>query len=259
MAKPVRESPASEPKPGPGRPRKVRGADLDSASRWAEIEKYYVEGDHTATGVQYFPSIDQLADRFHMAPESIQARARNHKWRAKQDRFRDQLERVRQEAKAVTVAQNAAEFDNRSFNVAQVGMESVGRQMAQVSAEIRMADEWLRGFNPENVPTLGDGRPDIQNIVREAVMMTVSQANMRRERALELKRLAEAAKALHELAHDALGDIPAGASNSDPPRHIQSMIEQLKASPERWDQLLALPYPSGANPVVIHVESRDAE
>ena len=158
---------------------------------WADIQRAYVEGlrvPGTKDERRWF-NLKELAEHFGANYDLVWRRSSQYRWQDAKDAHERlaALERSRKRAKQI--AENSLDFDEKSHNVAKMGLAMVTTRLAEIANEVQTK----RPFRDDALRRLQNG----EAVEREELYSAVRFA--------EMEGLASAAARFQEIGRKALG------------------------------------------------------
>lgn len=182
---------------------------------WQAIKKRYVEGVKTSeAGVHEWPSLDQVAAHFGVRPNRVREKSAQEGWVEARRKWQQQVEQVRQQARAAALAKEAVNLDGRALDAAKMGLQLCITRLAELGQLAQHRRQQSVGSG------VADSRLDAQ----------------------EQQRLAAAVDLWHKVGLRAIGDpethrVEITGANGAP---IEIATELKRDDPERITGVLAV-------------------
>lgn len=158
---------------------------------WPTLRKQYIEGIPTqdSKNERWYPNLRELAELHEMPYERLRKRSAEERWTHKKEAAELIVIAERSKKRAKEIAKNAMDFDEKSHNVAKIGMAMVTTRLAEIAKET----EVKRPFRDDAMDRLRKGEH-----VEPHELYTVVRYK-------ELEGLANAAERFNQLGMRALG------------------------------------------------------
>ncbi|QGJ92893.1 hypothetical protein PBI_CHIDIEBERE_1 [Gordonia phage Chidiebere] len=160
---------------------------------WEPVKRDFVEGIPTPGSEndddRVWPNLRELAEQHEIPYVRVRKRAANERWTVQRQQAQTQAAQERVKKRARRIETNALEFDDRSFNVAKLGMGMVTARLAEIGQEMNAK----KSIREQAIQDLQQGLPINKTDLYSAI------------RYGELDALANAATKFQELGHKALG------------------------------------------------------
>ena len=126
---------------------------------WTAIKKEYVEGV-SVDGELTYPTQKSMADKYGIAPETINRMAKKEQWEVQREIFVNKVSMKRQEKKTDLISDEGSRFDLDCFNTAKAGTEKVISLLANTVNydDLNKLSTALKNFQAVGKNSLGDGQ-----------------------------------------------------------------------------------------------------
>lgn len=158
---------------------------------WDVVYREFVEGipNGESEDDRSFPTMKALSERHGMAYQTIRERAAAERWSEKKDSFQAQVVMERQKQHAKKLAKNAAEFDEKSFKIGDVGVNLITMRLVEIAQEAQAK----KPVRERAIQNLAAGIPIDEKDLRSAIWSR------------EIEGLANAAERFQNIGMRALG------------------------------------------------------
>lgn len=174
-------------------PKRVNRKTGAVAYDWEPVKRDFVEGI-PAPGAEndddrIWPNLRELAEQHEIPYVRVRKRAANERWTVQRQQAQTLAAQERVKKRARRIETNSLEFDDRSYNVAKLGMGMVTARLAEIGQEMNAK----KAIREQAIQDLQQGLPVNKGDLYSAI------------RYGELDALANAASKFQELGHKALG------------------------------------------------------
>lgn len=107
---------------------------------WDEIRREFVEG-WDVNGDIHLPNLRELSERHDVGYVRVRERSAKERWKDRRDAMQIKVTQERQKKRALGLAKNAIEFDEKAHNVAKLGIAMVTVRLAEISQEVGRQQE----------------------------------------------------------------------------------------------------------------------
>lgn len=160
---------------------------------WEPVKRDFVEGIPTPGSDndddRIWPNLRELAEQHEIPYVRVRKRAANERWTVQRQQAQTTAAQERVKKRARRIETNSLEFDDRSYNVAKLGMGMVTARLAEIGQEMNAK----KAIREQAIQDLQQGLPINKQDLWSAI------------RYGELDALANAASKFQELGHKALG------------------------------------------------------
>lgn len=135
--KPKVRNTRKRPKP-PARSVRTSTKGRKAIIEWDTPYTEFVEGILKPGGKEddrWFPTLKDIAERHGLNYNTVRQRSSDERWREKKDAYQLKVTRERQAERARRLAKNAAEFDEKAYDLAKVGMALVQVRLLEITKE----------------------------------------------------------------------------------------------------------------------------
>lgn len=160
---------------------------------WEQAQQWFVEGipldPDEPDGDRDWPNLRVLSEKTGIPYVRVREKSAAERWQDLKSGYQMRAAKDRQQKRMAFLGTQAVEFDNRSLDLAKVGMQLVGVRMGEIVKEVNIRKA-IREVAEQN---LKDGLP----VDRKELWSAVNSS--------ELERLAKAAQVWQEIGRKALG------------------------------------------------------
>lgn len=154
---------------------------------WPSVKMVFVEGTVDDDGERTWPNLREVAELFDVPYVRVREHSAKGTWRDERSAFMANIERVRQDRRAKSLAQDSVDMDKRALQLARTGMQLAAARLAEIG---KLVAEQQRAEQEHGADALR-GRPPLPAVD-----------------ARELATLIGAAESAYALGQKALGEIP---------------------------------------------------
>lgn len=112
--------------------------------KWTEIEAFYVQGESRPEGEHFWPTMEQVAERFGERHDRVRKHAGPGGWTTKRAHYADRLAREKREARTSAIIKESAEFDSSSLKLAKALQGNVAALIGDITRMRQVRDAKLR-------------------------------------------------------------------------------------------------------------------
>lgn len=103
---------------------------------WPSVKMVFVEGTVDDDGERTYPNLREVADLFDVPYVRVREHSAKEAWLDERAAFQANIERVRQERRAKSLAQDAIDMDKRALTMAKTAMQLVGARLAEIGQAV---------------------------------------------------------------------------------------------------------------------------
>lgn len=153
---------------------------------WPSVKMVFVEGTVDDDGERTWPNLREVAELFDVPYVRVREHSAKGTWRDERTAFMANIERVRQDRRAKSLAQDSLDMDKRALQLARTGMQLAAARLAEIGKAVA---EQQRAEQERPTDTLSGRQP----------LPAVD--------ARELSTLIGAAESAYALGQKALGEV----------------------------------------------------